>query len=307
MHCAILQAARDQIVVAGAGARMPVVRCFFDEATHTASYVVHDPSTNRAAIVDSVLNFEPACGRTSTASADAIVGYVHTTGLAVDWLLETHAHADHLSAGAYLQRRLGGRLAIGRGIVSVQSVFGDIFNVGADFSRDGAEFDRLIDDGDRLAIGTIEAIALQVPGHTPADIAYVIGDAVFTGDTLLMPDYGTARADFPGGDARQLYRSIRRLLSLPDETRLFLCHDYGAPGRDAFAWETTVAAQRAGNIHVRDGVTEEEFVLLRELRDASLHMPDLMLPSVQINMRGGRLPDPESNGSRYLKIPLDAF
>lgn len=307
MHCAVLQAARDQIVVAGARARMPVVRCFFDEPTNTASYVVHDPFTNRAAVIDSVLNFDFASGRTSTVSADTIVTYVHSAGLAVDWLLETHVHADHLSAGAYLKQRLGGELAIGRGVVSVQRVFGDIFNVGADFSRDGSEFDRLLDDGDRLAIGAVDAIALHVPGHTPADIAYVIGDAVFTGDTLLMPDYGTARADFPGGDAHQLYRSIRRLLSLPEETRLFLCHDYGAPGRDAYAWETTVGAQRRGNIHMRDGTTEEDFVLLREQRDGSLRMPTLILPSIQVNLRAGRLPDPEPNGGRYLKIPLDAF
>jgi glyoxylase-like metal-dependent hydrolase (beta-lactamase superfamily II) len=228
---------------AGTGASM-LVESFFDEATNTVSYVIHDPVTKRGAVIDSVLDFDAAAGRTSTASADAMIAYAEREWLAIDWLLETHAHADHLSAAPYIQQKLGGKLAIGREIITVQNVFGKIFNVGTEFARDGSEFDRLFDDGDRFSIGNIPAIALHVPGHTPADMAYVIGDVVFTGDTLFMPDYGTARADFPGGDARQLYRSIRRLLSLADETRLFLCHDYKAPGRDAFVWETTVGAER---------------------------------------------------------------
>jgi len=285
----------------------PVVHSFFDEPTNTATYVVWDPATRKAAIVDSVLNFDAAAGRTNTASADAVIAYVREHGLSVDWLLETHAHADHLSAAPYLQKALGGQLAIGRDIIRVQNVFGKIFNAGTDFERDGSEFDHLFDDGDRFTIGDIEAIALHVPGHTPADMAYVIGDAVFTGDTLFMPDYGTARADFPGGDARQLFRSIRRLMQLPDETRLFLCHDYKAAGRDRYVWETTVGAQRVGNVHVHEGVDEDNFVAMRTSRDATLSMPKLILPSVQVNMRGGHLPEPEVNGTRYLKIPLDTL
>ena len=225
----------------------------------------------------------------------------------VDWLLETHAHADHLSAAPWLQQKLGGKLAIGREITQVQEVFGKIFNEGTEFERDGSQFDRLFDDGDTFTIGEIEVVALHVPGHTPADLAYVAGDAVFTGDTLFMPDYGTARADFPGGDARQLYRSIRRLLSLPAEARLFLCHDYKAPGRDAYVWETTIGAERTANVHVHDGVDEEAFVAMRTTRDATLNMPKLIMPSVQVNMRGGRPPEPEGNGTRYLKIPLDVI
>jgi glyoxylase-like metal-dependent hydrolase (beta-lactamase superfamily II) len=288
-------------------AGLPVVQSFFDEATNTATYVVWDQATKKAAIVDSVLDFDAAAGRTKTVSADAVIAYVQDQNLTVDWLLETHAHADHLSAAPYLQQSLGGQLAIGREIIRVQNVFGKIFNVGTDFERDGSEFDRLFDDGDRFAIGTIEAVALHVPGHTPADMAYVIGDAVFTGDTLFMPDYGTARADFPGGDARQLFRSIRRLMHLPDETRLFLCHDYKAVGRDQYAWETTVGAQRVGNVHVHEGVSEDDFVEMRTSRDATLSMPKLILPSIQVNMRGGHLPEPEANGTCYLKIPLNAL
>ena len=285
----------------------PIVHSFFDEPTNTATYVVWDPATRKAAIVDSVLDFDAAAGRTKTASADAVIAYVRQNGLTVDWLLETHAHADHLSAAPYLQKARGGQLAIGRELIRVQNVFGKIFNAGTNFERDGSEFDRLFDDGDRFAIGDIEALALHVPGHTPADMAYVIGDAVFTGDTLFMPDYGTARADFPGGDARQLYRSIRRLMQLPDETRLFLCHDYKAAGRDQYVWETTVGAQRVGNVHVHEGVDEDDFVAMRTSRDATLSMPKLILPSVQVNMRGGHLPEPEANGTRYLKIPLDVL
>ncbi len=293
--------------VHGGSGQRPVVKSFFDEPTNTVSYVVHDPATRVAAVVDSVLDFDPAAGRTSFASADAIIAYVQAEKLSVAWLLETHAHADHLSAALYLKDKLGGTLAIGREIIHVQNVFGKIFNEGTEFARDGSEFDRLFEDGDRFQLGGLEAIALHVPGHTPADLAYVIGDAVFTGDTLFMPDYGTARADFPGGDSRQLYRSIRRLMALPKRTRLFHCHDYKAAGRDTFAWETTVDAQRAGNVHVHEGVGEDEFVAMRDARDATLSMPKLILPSIQVNMRGGHLPEPESNGTRYLKIPLDVL
>lgn len=299
--------ARDIIAAALGGAPRPVVEAFFDEPTFTASYVVHDPATKRAAIVDSVLDFDAAAGRTSHGSAQKIVDYVTANGLTVDWLIETHAHADHLSAAPWLQQQLGGRLVIGRDIVTVQNVFGKIFNEGTAFERDGSQFDVLTDDGYTFRLGEIDVVALHVPGHTPADMAYVIGDAVFTGDTLFMPDYGTARADFPGGDARQLYRSIRRLLSLPDETRLFLCHDYKAPGRDSYVWETTVGAERTGNVHVHEGVDEDAFVKMRTERDATLSMPKLILPAVQVNMRGGRLPEAEENGTRYLKLPLDVL
>jgi glyoxylase-like metal-dependent hydrolase (beta-lactamase superfamily II) len=291
----------------GGTGRTPVVKSFFDEPTNTVSYVVHDPATREAAIVDSVLDFDPAAGRTSFASADAIIAYVKGEGLTVTWLLETHAHADHLSAAPYLKEKLGGALAIGREIIHVQNVFGKIFNEGTDFARDGSEFDRLFEDGDTFQIGELQAMALHVPGHTPADLAYVIGDAVFTGDTLFMPDYGTARADFPGGDSRQLFRSIRRLMALPEQTRLFLCHDYKAAGRDSYAWETTVGAQRTSNVHVHEGVSEDDFVAMRDARDATLAMPKLILPSIQVNIRGGHLPEPESNGTRYLKIPLDVL
>lgn len=285
----------------------PIVKSFFNEPTNTVSYVVHDPATRQAAVVDSVLDFDAAAGRTSLASADAIIDYVKAETLAVTWLLETHAHADHLSAAPYLKDKLGGTLAIGREIIHVQNVFGKIFNEGTGFARDGSEFDRLFEDGDRFTIGELEAMALHVPGHTPADLAYVIGDAVFTGDTLFMPDYGTARADFPGGDSRQLFRSIRRLMALPDRTRLFHCHDYKAAGRDSFAWETTVGAQRTGNVHVHEGVSEDDFVAMRNARDATLSMPKLILPAIQVNMRGGHMPEPESNGTRYLKTPLDVL
>ena len=284
----------------------PSIAGFFDEATNTVTYVVHDPATGEAAIIDSVLDFEAAAGRTSNGSADRIVEYVAANDLKVAWLIETHAHADHISAAPYLQERLGGKLAIGRDIIRVQEVFGKLFNAGTDFERDGSQFDRLFEDGETFALGKLEGIALHVPGHTPADMAFVIGDAAFVGDTIFMPDFGTARADFPGGDAHQLYRSIRRLLSLPDRTRLFLCHDYKAPGRDEYAWETTVKQQREENVHVRDGVTEEEFVEMRTTRDNSLAMPDLIMPSVQVNIRGGRLPDPEDNGVSYIKIPVNA-
>lgn len=286
--------------------RRPIVTSFFDEATYTISHVVRDPGSNACAIIDSVLDYDAASGRTSTGSADALIAYVRAEGLTVEWLLETHAHADHLSAAPYLQAALGGRMAIGGEIVQVQQAFGEIFNEDAAFLRDGSQFDRLFRDGDSFTIGGLEAMVLHVPGHTPACLAYVIGDAVFPGDTLFMPDYGTARCDFPGGDARTLYRSIHRLTSLPDEARVFLCHDYMAPpGRTTYAWETTIGAERTGNIHIRDGVSEDEFVAMRTARDATLSMPKLILPSVQVNMNGGQLPPAEDNGVRYLKVPLN--
>ncbi|WEK42460.1 MAG: MBL fold metallo-hydrolase [Candidatus Sphingomonas colombiensis] len=302
-----LEWASAQVDATLGGAPAPDVRAFFDEQTNSVSYVISDPGTGRAAIIDSVLHYDPAAARTGTAPADAIIADVRDRGLTVDWLLETHVHADHLSAAPYLQKALGGQLAIGRAITRVQDVFGKMFNAGTEFARDGSDFDRLFDDGDRFAIGGLEATVLHVPGHTPADLAFVIGDAAFIGDTLFMPDYGTARADFPGGDARDLYRSIRRLLRLPDRTRLFLCHDYKAPGREDYAWETTIAAQRTGNVHVHEGVDEDAFVTMRAARDATLAVPRLMLPSIQVNMRGGRLPEPEANGTRYLRIPLDVL
>ena len=301
----VLSAAIAQIDAARASVRVPVVKTFFDEATFTATHVVHDPAPKRAAIIDSVLDFDQASGRTSHASVDAVVAYVLEQELTVDWLLETHAHADHLSAAPYLQEKLGGTLVIGRDIVAVQRVFGQVFAEPESFARDGSQFDRLMSDGDQFAIGTISAVALHVPGHTPACLAYVIGDAVFVGDTLFMPDYGTARCDFPGGDARKLYRSMRRILELPDATRVFLCHDYKASGRDHFVWETTIGVQRNENLHIRDGITEDQFVTMREARDATLGMPRLILPSVQINMRGGHFPPAEANGVSYLKLPLN--
>ena len=285
---------------------VPIIRDFFDKPTFTVSYVVHDPETKQAAIIDSVLDFDSASGRTSFASADAIIAYVAQQGLAVDWLLETHAHADHLSAAPYLQQKLGGKIAIGEHIVTVQNVFGKLFNAGTDFQRDGSDFDRLFADGDHFQIGKLDVTVLHVPGHTPADIAYVIGDAVFTGDTMFMPDYGTARADFPGGNARQLFQSLRRILSLPATTRLFMCHDYLPAGRTEYAWETTVEAERKGNVHAHDGITEDEFVAMREARDATLDMPRLILPSVQVNMRAGHMPAADDNGITYLKIPVNA-
>ena len=285
--------------------RAPHVKAFFDEPTFTASYVVHDAKTKSAAIIDSVLDFDHAAGRTSFKSADRIVAYVRQEGLTVEWILETHAHADHLSAAPYLQEQLGGKLGIGAEIVTVQNVFGKIFNEGTEFAQDGSQFDLLLSDGDTLMIGEIPLVALHVPGHTPADMAYIIGDAVFTGDTMFMPDYGSARADFPGGDARRLYRSVRRLMKLPDESRVFLCHDYKAPNRDEFVWETTMLAERTGNVHFHEGVSEDEFVEMRTQRDATLAMPKLILPSIQVNMRGGRVPEPEDNGVCYLKLPLN--
>ena len=284
----------------------PIVRTFFDDATNTATHVVHDPATRAGAVIDSVLDYDSSAGRITHVSADKIVAYIDEEKLSIAWHLETHAHADHISAAPYLQAKVGGALAIGEHITRVQSVFGKVFNAGSEFARDGSQFDRLIGDGDSFQIGKLTLFALSVPGHTPADMAYVIGDAAFVGDTLFMPDYGTARADFPGGDARQLFRSIRRLLSLPDETRIFLCHDYKCAGRDSYAWETTVAAQRAANVHAHEGISEDEFVAMRNARDATLPMPKLILPSVQVNMRAGHLPEPEQNGTVYLKIPLNS-
>ena len=308
MTDAVLAKAQDQVRAVLQGTiRAPHVEGFFDQPTFTASYVVHDPLTKDAAIVDSVLGFDEASARTETESADRIIAFVQERGLSVRWVLETHAHADHLSAAPYLQERLGGQLAIGREIVTVQDVFGKIFNEGTEFQRDGSQFDRLLGDGDTLMVGDIPLIALHVPGHTPADIAYVIGDAAFVGDTMFMPDYGSARADFPGGDARQLYRSVRRLMKLPDQTRVFLCHDYKAPNRDQYVWETTMLAERTANVHIHEGVSEDEFVEMRTLRDATLAMPKLILPSIQVNMRAGHLPEPDDNGTRYLKLPLNVL
>lgn len=284
----------------------PTVRSWFDPATNTVSYCVRDPGGDACALIDSVLDFDPASGATSKSSAQQLVDAVRGDDLAVIWLIETHAHADHLSAAPWLKSRLGGRIAIGNRISDVQRTFGRVFNAGAGFATDGSQFDHLFADGDTFSIGALQGCVLHVPGHTPACSAYVIGDAVFVGDTLFMPDYGTARCDFPGGDAATLYRSILRLLKLPEATRVFLCHDYKAPGRDEFAWETTIAAERQ-NIHVHPGVTEEDFVRMREARDATLAMPRLLLPSVQVNMRAGELPPAEDNGMRYLKLPIDAF
>ena len=285
--------------------RAPHVKTFFHEPTFTATYVVSDDQTKRAAIIDSVWDFDQPSGRTSLEAADEIIDYVREAGLTVDWILETHAHADHLSAAPYLQEKLGGEMAIGRGIVTVQGVFGKVFNEGTEFERDGSQFDRLLEDGDELMIGDIPLIALHVPGHTPADIAYIVGDAAFIGDTMFMPDYGSARADFPGGNARNLYRSVRRLMRLPDKTRVFLCHDYKAPNRTEFVWETTMLAQRTANVHLHEDVDEDEFVDMRTQRDATLEMPRLILPAIQVNMRGGHLPPPEDDGTSYLKMPVN--
>jgi len=284
----------------------PEIASFFDPATFTVTHVVHDPATREVAIIDSVLDFDPASGRTATVSADAVIAHVTSQNLKVTWLLETHAHADHFSAAPYLQERLGGKIAIGAAITRVQQVFGQLFNAGTEFARDGSQFDVLFEDGDRFAIGNLMVTVLHVPGHTPACIAYAVGDAVFVGDTMFMPDYGTARADFPGGDARTLYRSLRRILALPPATRLFLCHDYLPEGRSDYAWETTVAEERAGNVHAHDGIGEDAFVAMREARDAGLAMPRLILPSVQVNMRAGHLPPPDENGIVYLKLPVNA-
>jgi glyoxylase-like metal-dependent hydrolase (beta-lactamase superfamily II) len=284
----------------------PNVQAFFDPVTGTVSYVVFDRPGGHAAVVDSVLDYDPKSGRTRTTSADRVIGFVRAQGLTVQWILETHAHADHLSAAPYLRRELGGRIAIGAAITRVQDVFKRIFNLEPEFRADGAQFDHLLHDGEAFRIGELQATAMSVPGHTPACMAYQVGDAVFVGDTLFMPDVGTARCDFPGGDAHALYRSVRKLLSLPPATRLFMCHDYPPEGREP-AWECTVADQRARNIHIHDGVSEDAFVEMRTKRDATLEMPTLILPSVQVNIRAGEMPPPEANGVSYLKIPVNAL
>lgn len=285
----------------------PIVTAFFDEPTFTYSYVIQDPDSNHCAIIDSVLDFDYASGKTATDSADAILRFIADQGLTVDWILETHVHADHLSAAPWLQQKTAARTGIGAHITTVQDTFGKAFNAGTEFARDGSQFDALFNDGDAIRIGNLEGKALHTPGHTPACMTYVFGDAAFVGDTLFMPDYGTARCDFPGGDARTLYQSIQKVFSLPDDTRLFMCHDYKAPGRDDFRNQTTVAEQRAHNVHVHQGIAEADFVAMRRERDATLGMPNLILPSVQVNMRAGQLPPAEGNGTRYLKIPLDVL
>ena len=284
----------------------PSVTAFFDQATFTVTYVAADPGSAHAAVIDPVLDYDPASGRTSTTSADAVAAFVADNGLTVDWILETHVHADHLSAAPYLKKKLGGRIAIGRNVAAVQETFKGVFNLDG-LATDGSQFDHLFDDGDEFEVGSIAGSIIGTPGHTPACITYVVGDAAFVGDTLFMPDFGTARTDFPGGDAGQLYDSIRKILSLPDNTRLFMCHDYKAPGRDEFAWESSVAEQRESNVHVNGNVSRDEFVTMREGRDAQLGMPRLILPSIQVNIRAGRFPEPEANGVSYLKIPLDVL
>jgi glyoxylase-like metal-dependent hydrolase (beta-lactamase superfamily II) len=283
----------------------PQVKAFFDEATNTISYVVREPQGSTCAIVDSVLDYDPAAGRTDTRSADAVIAWVKEQGLSVAWILESHVHADHLSAAPYLQQHLGGKIGIGANITIVQDTFGKIFNEGTEFQRDGSQFDALFKDGDTFHIGQMRAEVLHTPGHTPACLTYVIGDAAFVGDTLFMPDFGTARCDFPGGSAEDLYNSIQKILALPDDTRIFVGHDYKAPGRDEFAWETTVGEQKAMNIHVGAGKPLEDFVSMRTTRDAQLGMPRLILPSLQTNMRAGNLPEPEDNGARYFKVPIN--
>ena len=282
----------------------PKVQAFFDETTFTATYLVSDPATGKAAIIDSVLDFDPKSGRTSTRSADEVLAAAKERGLDIQWILETHAHADHLSASVHLKAKTGATVAIGEQITSVQKVFRPIFNA-KDIVGDGSQFDRLFKDGEHFAIGILDVEVIHTPGHTPACVSYKIGSNVFIGDTLFMPDYGTARADFPGGDAARLYRSIRRLLSLPPDTTLWMCHDYKAPGRDTFAWKTTVAEERARNVHVHDGVTEAAFVAMRNARDKTLAMPVLILPSVQVNIRAGHMPPPEDDGQTYLKLPVN--
>ena len=285
----------------------PIVTHFFDEPTNTFSYVVQDPDSRACAIIDSVLDFDYAAGRTDVRSANTIIAFIREHDLNVVWILETHVHADHLSAAPYLHEQLGGKTGIGANIVKVQEIFGKAFNAGSEFARDGSQFDALFEEGDTFAVGQLQGQVLHTPGHTPACLTYVIGDAAFVGDTLFMPDYGTARCDFPGGDARTLYHSIQKVLALPEQTRLFLCHDYKAPGRDTFQHETSVAEQRSENVHVHEGISEDEFVKMRTERDATLGMPRLIIPSVQVNMRAGELPPAEENGTVYLKVPLNFF
>ncbi|TAJ33416.1 MBL fold metallo-hydrolase [Bosea sp. (in: a-proteobacteria)] len=287
-------------------ATRPEVTAFFDEATNTVSYVVKDPTSQACAVIDSVMDIDYAAGRIAYESADEIIAFIREHALTLEWLIETHVHADHLSAAPYIQGKLGGRIGIGDQITVVQETFGKVFNEGTEFQRDGSQFDRLFADGDTYTIGSMTAFAMHTPGHTPACMTHVVGDAAFVGDTLFMPDGGSARADFPGGDARTLYRSIKRVLSLPPQTRLFMCHDYGPNGRE-IRWETTVAEQRAHNIHVHDGIGEDEFVEKREARDRTLAMPKLIIPSLQVNMKAGELPAPDSSGKRFLKVPLNGL
>ncbi|MBB23965.1 MAG: MBL fold metallo-hydrolase [Geminicoccus sp.] len=283
------------------------IQAFFDDDTNTVSYLVSDPASSESAIIDSVLDYDQASGQTSTASADAVIAEVREQGRVVSLILETHVHADHLSAAPYIQEQIGGEIGIGAHITEVQETFGKVFNEGTAFERDGSQFDLLLGDGDRLNIGSLPLRVIHTPGHTPACLSYVIGDAVFVGDTIFMPDFGTARTDFPGGSAEDLYRSIQRLFELPDETRVFTAHDYKAPGREEFAWESTIGEQKARNVHVGNGQDMTTFVQMREARDAKLGMPRLILPSVQVNMRGGEMPPAEENGQRYLKIPINGF
>lgn len=283
----------------------PDVKAFFDDATNTISFVVRDPQGSACAIIDSVLDFDYASGRTDTKSADEIVDYVTSEGLEVKWILETHVHADHLSAAPYLQEKIGGEIGIGDNIKIVQDTFGKVFNEGTEFERDGSQFDALFVDGSTFHIGQMRGDVLHTPGHTPACLTYVIGDAAFVGDTLFMPDFGTARCDFPGGSSETLYNSVQKILSLPDETRIFVGHDYKAPGRDEYAWETTVAEQKAANVHVGDGKTKEEFVEMRDSRDATLAHPKLIIPSLQVNMRAGHMPPEDEKGDVYLKVPVN--
>lgn len=285
----------------------PRVEAFFDPVTYTYSYVVSDPETRQCAVVDSVMDYDPASGRTSSASADRLIEHIRASRLTVQWILETHVHADHLSAAPYLKQAVGGNLAIGDHITVVQDTFGSLFNAGREFARDGSQFDRLFTDGESFEVGNVPARAIHTPGHTPACMTYVIGDAAFVGDTLFMPDYGTARCDFPGGDAHILYRSVQMLFALPDNTRMFMCHDYGTQNRTEFLYETTVGEQRRSNIHIHEGISEAQFAAMRNKRDATLTMPTLILPSVQVNMRAGELPPAEDNGTRYLKIPLNVL
>lgn len=285
----------------------PLVQPFFDESSNTFSYVIHGSGSQACAILDSVLDFDYASGRTGTDSADGMVTYIKCHNLKVEWILETHVHADHLSAAHYLREQLGGKTGIGSHILEVQATFGEAFNAGSGFARDGSQFDQLFKDGDGFPIGDLECRVLHTPGHTPACLTYLMGDAAFVGDTLFMPDYGTARCDFPGGDARMLYRSIRKLFTLPPETRIFLCHDYQTPGRETYVHMTTVKEQREANIHIHQGISEDEFVTMRTERDATLDMPQLILPSVQVNMRAGRMPPADDNGQVYLKVPINRF
>jgi len=285
----------------------PVVKAFFDNDTNTVTYVLKDPSSDTCAIIDPVLDYDAAAGRSSTASADRVLSYVEDEQLSVAWVLETHAHADHLSAAAYLKSKTGCKIGTGRLITEVQATFKEIYKLGAEFVPDGSQFDRLFDDGDVLQLGPLDIKVMHTPGHTPSCVTYVTGDAAFVGDTLFMPDYGTARTDFPGGDAATLYRSIRRILDLPAETRIFLCHDYKAPGRDEFKWETTVGEQRERNIHIHDGVTEKDFVEFRTQRDSRLNMPKLILPSIQVNIRAGEMPPADESGVVFLKIPVNVL